>query len=82
MFQKISQKLNLSDSIQEFLKSSSIVFSANIFGAVLGYILVIIVSRELENISIWTALNSFVMIVGIVINGLATDIAKRSAEVL
>lgn len=82
MLQKISKKLNLSDSVHEFLKSSSIVFAANMFGAVLGYILVIIVSRELENISMWTALNSVVMIVGIFVAGLATDISKRSAELL
>ncbi len=82
MFQKIFQKYNIHNSIQEFLKSSSLIFGANIFGAILGYILVIIVSHQLENISIWTALNSFVMIVGIIINGFATDISKRSAELL
>lgn len=75
----IKKILNSKDSIF-FIKSSSVVFLANIITAIFSYVLIIIVSRKLTNISNWTALNVFIMIIGVIINGVAVDVSKRSAE--
>lgn len=66
---------------KDFLKSSSIVSTANLTTAFIGQILIIIVSRKLDSLADWTALKSVIMILGIIILGVSNQFSKRTSEI-
>jgi len=63
-----------------FFKTSSIAFIANFFTAVVSYLIIIIASRELNNIANWTSVNSITAILTMITIGMSTEFAKKSAS--
>ncbi|NJS40894.1 hypothetical protein HC766_00635 [Candidatus Gracilibacteria bacterium] len=65
----------------QFLQSSSVVFSTNLFIGILNYALVVIASRFLvEQYSLWTAITGFMAILLTPMTGIMTEFTKNASK--